>query len=353
MVPLSSPTAPVQERPAADDAIAASEDLLLEFFDFFDRSVNDVFGYIQHRTRMPEIAEEITLELYFSLLQRHRFFWWRNVIDLPTIFSMADKAIAKTAQWQQAASGMAYVRAIAEDMPGSQLEERMERARLVLNTLEQLPLQEQKVAIIRFFLRWSPAQAAAAFKMNKDAVKAAYERVLTLCTNQLNANALFHDVRADQALCAIKSVPLDPAKKAAMRVAILEKFRTAQLSSLRYVMPVAALLLVVTTATSGIGYVAVEPLSAQKSIRTAAAAESLLLDDERTLVASLSRAEQTSRSLAASFAERDIANIALDLTGPAIDEQVALEYDVYTTLRSFSTQALFSLRRAIPSMSLL
>ena len=90
MAPLQKPS---DNRPAVDDAVAISEDLLFEFFDFFDHSIDDVYAYIVHRTRVPEIAEDITLKLYFSLLQRQRFFWWRSRINLPELFLMADKAI--------------------------------------------------------------------------------------------------------------------------------------------------------------------------------------------------------------------------------------------------------------------
>src|SRR3989344_2597749 len=343
------PTSPKAERGtlrknhmAADDTLAASEDLLFEFFDFFDRTVDDVYSYIKHRTRVPEIAEDITLKLYFSLLQRQRFFWWRNATQLPDLFSLADKSIAGVVQWQEAANGNEYMKEIARYMPGENEEEMMERTGLLLRALKRLPLREQKMAVIRFFLQWPAAKTAELFSMKKDIVEKAYEITLHHFISQLESEPAFRELSVEKVLKRIHCRRLSETEKAEMRLAILEKFRAAQMSSLRYVMPVAALLLVATSLTGGLGLSVVAPVSAQSGIRTVAAAEILLLDEKRDIRNTLDSAERKSRALAAAFAERDLAYISIDLAKPVIKQQLELEENVYTTIEKLKAESLLS-----------
>ena len=318
--------------PAFDDALAASEDLLIEFFDFFDHTIGDVYAYIKHLTRAPEIAEDITLKLYFSLLQRRRFFWWRKQADKSQIFTMADKAIGNAIKWQEAASGDAYLREISRTMPGGTEEEKMDAGREFLHVFRNLSLKEQKMAIILFFLRWPKKRVCKVFDAEWNAVEGAHKSLLSQ----------FEGVSGEKILDNIHCVPISEAKKAEMRIAILNKFRTAQLSSLRYVMPVASILLLVTTFVSGVGYLAVDPVSSGAQVRKMAAAETLLLQTQKDTLNILAHAEQKSRGVAQTYARQEMANIALDLAGPAIDAQIELEYEVYTTLKNMSARAAVS-----------
>ena len=157
--------------PAFDDSLAASEDLLIEFFDFFDRTVDDVYAYIKHRTRVPEVAEDITLKLYFSLLQRRRFFWWRKRADQSQIFTMADKAIGGGMQWQEAASGDAYAKEIARSMPGDTDEEKLIASQALLKAFRNMSQREQKMAIILFFLKWPLKKVCEVYDADKRSVE--------------------------------------------------------------------------------------------------------------------------------------------------------------------------------------
>jgi len=335
-------TAPQGTRPSADDSVAASEDLLFDFFDFFDRTIDDVFSYVEHRTRVRESAEDITLKLYFSLLQRQRFFWWRSKLNLPELFAMADTAIAGVVQWQEAAGGDLYAREIARTMPGNTEEEMLERANLILKALRKLPLREQKMAVIRFFLKWSTRKTAAAFALRTEVVEKAYEITLHHFIEQLEKEEAFRELSVEQTLGRIHPKMLSPEEKAKFRVAILEKFRAAQMSSLRYVMPVAAFLLVATTVAGGAGTLITDPLSAGKGIRTVAAAQVLLLSEKRDLRDTIIQAEETSHALAATFAEKDLALLSVNLLPPAIRQQLATETKVYRTIRDLQRQTILS-----------
>lgn len=328
--------------PSADDSVAASEDLLFDFFDFFDRTIDDVFSYIEHRTRVRELAEDITLKLYFSLLQRQRFFWWRSKLNLPELFAMADTAIAGVVQWQEAAAGDAYVREIARTMPGGAEEQMLERANLILRALRKLSLREQKMAVIRFFLKWSTRKTAAAFALRTEVVEKAYEITLHHFIAQLEKEDAFRELSVEQTLSRIHVRTLSLEDKARLRVGILEKFRAAQMSSLRYVMPVAAFLLIATTVLGGTGVLTIEPLSAGKGIRTVAAAQVLLLSEEHELRDTIIQAEEKIHALAATFAEKDLALLSMNLLPPAIDQQLTTEKEIYDAIRDLQQQKFLS-----------
>lgn len=336
--------------PAFDDSLAASEDLLIEFFDFFDRTVEDVYAYIKHRTRAPELAEDITLKLYFSLLQRRRFFWWRKRADQSQIFTMADKAIGSAMQWQEAASGDAYAREIARSMPGSTDEEKLSASQTLLKAFRNISQREQKMAIILFFLRWPIKKVCEIYDADKKSVEDSHSALIHKLSTELKGESLLQENTMSSILDRVRCVPIDESKKAELRVAILNKFRTAQLSSLRYVMPVAAILLLVTTGVSGIGYVSVSPLSAQKQVRTMAAAETLLLQTQKDTLNILAHAEEVSTGVASTYAKREVANIALDLAAPAIDEQIELEYEIYNSIKDMGRKAVSGIIKGIVAL---
>lgn len=336
-------TAPRGTKPAMDDSVAASEDLLFDFFDFFDRTIDDVYSYIEHRTRVRETAEDITLTLYFSLLQRQRFFWWRSRLNLPELFAMADKAIAGVVQWQEAAGGDFYAREIARTLPGSAPEEMLERANLILRALRKLPLREQKMAVIRFFLKWPVRKTAIAFNLRTEVVEKAYEITLHHFIEQLEKEDAFREMSVEQTLNRIHGRALTPEEKAMLRVAILEKFRAAQMSSLRYVMPVAAFLLVATTLIGGTaGTLMIEPLSAGRGVRSVAAANVLLLSEERGLRDAIARVDEKSHGVAAAFAEKDLALLSMNILPFAITQQLTTEERMYDTIRNLQRQSGFS-----------
>jgi DNA-directed RNA polymerase specialized sigma24 family protein len=320
-----------------DDSIATSDDLLFDFFDFFDSTVDDVYTYILHRTRNQAVAEEITLDVYYSLLQRRRFLWWRNVAEIATLLPVAEKAIAAMPSWSEKELEDLYMEELGQCVPDAKEEATLRKLEAVKNAIKELPVKEQCIAIMRFFLRWKPEKAALIAQKSVAAVEKIYESVLHSLIQFLGSQDVFREVSVEAFLRLISCPPLASEAKARLRVAILEKYRAGQMSNVRFAVPVAALLLVGYTAFSTL---LLPPISGRGITRQIAAMEVLILKQERDYRDAFLKFESTYRTYTAHFAEKDLARITVDFLPQAIVQQVELEDTVNTALRELGTRPL-------------
>ena len=316
------PGSPVHESPSY------STDELFDFFDFFDKTVEDVYAYILHCTRVAGLAADITLSVYFSLLQRRRFFWWKNIIQLSTVLALADKAIASMRAWEEEATGHDYIEALLRCMPEEQGTQTVEQMRLLFHALKQLPLREQRMAVLALFLHWPAEKTALVTGREKENIRKEYEAIMEILIATLGKESMFQNTNIRQLLEKIHCPVLPETKKASLRVALLERCRAAQMSSLRFALPIASLLIVASGVVGCILLVStflVEPLSLRAPLEEIAAVEVLLLDQEVAVRDAFLASERHLRSIAAEQALPDVARISLRLAPLAAREQLSQE----------------------------
>lgn len=312
----------------AEPGAGYSVDELFDFFDFFDKSVEDVYSYVLHCTRVPELASDITLSVYFSLLQRRRVLFWKNVVQLSTLMALADRAIGSMQKWEEEAMGTSYLEELLRCSWDGKEKGTLERMRLVLRALKKLPLREQKMAVLQYFLRWGAAKTASIMGKTKQSVERDYSIVENLLMEELQKEQAFQGVHVRDVLRSLHCPPLENSRKTALRVALLERCRSAQMSSLRFVVPMAA-------SSAFLGCVLIfamfllQPLSAQDTLRQIAAVEVLVASREIEARDAFLSAEQTLRGIAAHYGQKDLAQIVLALTPHAIAKQLEQE----TTIR--------------------
>ena len=248
--------APVS-APSRDD-MEESEDMLFDFFDFFDRTASDLYAYVINRIGEEKTTEDIVADLYFSLMQRRRFFWWRKVVQISTLLLIADKKIRS---------------------------------------------------------------------MDK--------------TKKSMKSEVFDETSLESFLSNINPVSLSEGKKAQMRVQLLQRYRDSQMSSIKF-MPALA------TASAAVGCFMIfssafiEPVSTKSTSKQVAAAQVLLMNNQIEYHKTFTAAEDDIKSIAANFAEKDLAKITLDLVPQALQIQIKQEKEMNILLRKMSKKALFS-----------
>ena len=325
------------------DDIAAAEDILFDFFDLFDKTIDDVHAYILHRVCSPEIAEDITLSVYFSLLQRRRFFWWRSAVTLSMILSLVDKSISASRSWEVDSMNAQYLKEFLQCVPNRQNTQTRDRVRLILDVLKGLPTKQQQIAIFRFLLHWDTEKTSEVLERDESKIEKEYEAVLRQFIQHVGEDPLFAETGVQSFFESITCAKMDKSQKATLRIALLEKYRSAQLSNMQFVMPVTALLFVATTFLGSYAVYSTKylpPVSAQASLQQTNAVAVLLLGKELEYRDALVGAEQDIRGMAAHFAQKDLARISLELAPYAIQEQITLEKNVRRSLKKISIRAL-------------
>lgn len=230
------------------ESLEGAEDVLFDFFDFFDRTVDNTYARILRETNSPQLAEDILVDSYFSLLRRRRFLFWKKGAEEAALTSLIDAAIGAV-------------------------------------------LKKQVM-------------------------------VLTNIPRSLSTGTLPKD------------------RKAELRMTLLTKYRRARMTTVQFVMPIAAMstvagcFLVFSTTF-------LTPVSAQGTLKRIAAAEVLLTEQELAYKEVLSASERDLQGVAAHFAERDLAHITVALAPYALTQQVNLEQEVEGTLWRLGTRSFF------------
>jgi len=319
------------------DPSSYSVDELYEFFDFFDKTVEDLYSYILHRTRAPDKAEEMTLDVYFSLLKRQKFFWWKNATQLSTAFALADKAIETMAPWNEAAEGGRYLQELIGCVPKDRKERENvpERMNTIFHALRKLPLREQRMAVLHVFLHWPAAKTAQIVGRSRESIQKEYDAIMSLLCNELQKEPSL----AHQDVCDVLNILFCPvlreSKKRSMRLNLLERCRTNPMSSMRFALPIGTLVLLFGVLGTSL---VVPSLPASASVRTLAAAELLLMSQEVEYRNVFLEAEGTLRGIVAHYAEGDLADLSVQLAYPATTLHLAQDQEVRTILEKLKAK---------------
>lgn len=340
----SSPAAPGGAPQSGDHLAGYSVDELYDFFDFFDKTVEDVYAYVLHCTRVPELASDITLNIYFALMQRRKFFWWKNVVQISTVLALADKEIASMRKWEEEATGSSYLEELLRCSGQKMTTEQM---RFFLHALRALPIREQRMATLFFFLHWSAKKTASVIGRDAQTVEREYAAIGNAVSAELLRETAFQGMNVRQMLSLLRCSPVEESKKTALRLALLDRCRAAQVSSMRYLIPVASFLIVTTTLV-GFSTMFLTPLSAKSTLEQIAAVEVLLLDRERTDRDTLLAAEEHLRGMGLYYAQRDLALVTMDLAPYAVEKQRKQDQEISDSLRKLGMTSL-TLAAFLPS----
>ncbi|MEK7137523.1 MAG: hypothetical protein AAB853_04540 [Patescibacteria group bacterium] len=298
---------------------------LKDFFAFFEKTVDAVYAYMLHCTRVPDAASELTLNVYFSLLQRRRFFWWKTNVSLAMVLALADKEMGGLPAWQEQATGYNYTEELLHCVQGSAERQRM---RHLLQVLRKLPVREQRLAVLCFFLRWSSAKIASVYGKTEAAVEREVGQIGALLCEQLRVEEGKDQGRgpAPDEVCGVLTLircpELSAEQKNAFRVALLERCQTMPMSSMRFAMPLGALLVFLSIFLATF----LSPAPPERStFEQIAAIEVLLLSQEMETRNTFIAAEQDLRGIAASSAQGDVLRMSLRLAPLAAAEQLQEE----------------------------
>lgn len=313
---------------------------LAEFIEFFEKTVDEIYAYILHCTRVPDAAAELTLTVYFALLQRRRFFWWRTSASMAMVLALADKEMAALPAWQEQATGYGYAEELLRCVQGSAERQRM---RHLLQGLRKLPVRQQRLAVLRFFLRWNTTKIAAVFGKTKDLVEKEVEQIGALLCEELKAEerkdlgGLPAPEEACGVLTLIRCPALPPDRKSAFRMALLERCQTMPMSSMRFAVPMGAAVLVLSIFLATFLF---PPPTARSTFEQIAAIEVLLLGQEMEARNAFVAAEQDLRGIAAFYAQEDALRISLRLAPLAAAAQVEEEKKITEILKLLGESAL-------------
>jgi DNA-directed RNA polymerase specialized sigma24 family protein len=312
------------EAPSAEQTTFATSQLA-GFVDFFEKTVDTVYAYILHGTRVPDAAAELTLNVYFSLLQRQRFLWWRTNTSLAMILAIADREMAGLPAWQEQATGYGYIEELLHCVQGTAERQRM---RHLLQGLRKLPVREQRLAILTFFLHWSAEKIAMVFGKKTPQMEKEVEQLAALLCEQLKVEERKDrgGMPVPEEVCGVLSVircpELPTERKNAFRMALLERCQTMPMSSMRFAIPLGAAVFLLGIFISTFLF---PRLSARGTFERIAAVEVLLLSQEIEARNTFVAAEQDLRGIAASSAQGDVLRMSLRLAPLAAAEQLQEE----------------------------
>ena len=323
-----------------------SEDSLSDFFDFFDYTVDQIHAYILHRTHMPDVSMEITMNVYFLLLRRRRFFWWRNVTDISILMPVVEKVIAHMPKWRGEILSESYIEELRQCVPNDNVETNLQKLEEVVQAIKGLPVKEQRIAIMCFFLHWKPAYVAEILGKNVSAIEKTYEAILNQLIDILGEKDVFHKINVHKFLEQISCPSLESDFKSDICTSIMEKDRAGQMSNIRLLAPVVAALLIVSSAFVGSAFI-IEPQSLDESITQIAAAQVIILSEPMESLKTLRIVEENIQSITAYAVEKQISAMSVELASFALKEQLRQRKEVNKILEDMDARLLLSAKQSI------
>lgn len=313
---------------------------LPEFIDFFEKTVDEIHAYILHCTRVPDAAEEMTLAVYFALLQRRRFFWWRTGASMTMLLALADREMAALPTWQEQATGQGYVEELLRCVQSDAERRRMRR---LLQELRKLPVREQRLAVLHFFLRWNATNIAAVCGKTKDLLERELEQIGALLCEGLKAEERKDagGLPASEEVCGIlmliRRPELSADRRNAFRMALLERCQTMPMSSMRFAVPAGVMVLALGIFLAAFLF---PPPTTRGTFEQIAAIEVLLLSQEVEARNTFVAAERDLRGIAAFHAQGDALRLSLRLAPLAAAAQLEEEEKLGAILKMFGESAL-------------
>jgi|GEM_PF-1211225 hypothetical protein len=145
------------------DDMESSEDMVFDFFDFFDRTIDDLYAYSLNRLKDNALAEENIISVYFSLMKRRRFFWWNKTMNVSTLLLIADKQILSTGNNLTSMKKQIFDEASLESFLGTIDQEKLDNAKKAkIRTLLLEKYRESQLSSTRFIQATAGLTAAAA-----------------------------------------------------------------------------------------------------------------------------------------------------------------------------------------------
>src|SRR5262249_54868013 len=164
-----APQAPAAATPSAGDderlLIEAAQRDPLRFADLYERHFDRVYAFIARRAAGRADAEDLTAEVFHRALANVGRFEWRGSPFVAWLLRIARNALAD--RWQQAASERAPVPADAGDgIPAD-----VDRRAMLSELVSRLPLDQQRVVVLRFIEQRSVREIAQELRRTEGAVK--------------------------------------------------------------------------------------------------------------------------------------------------------------------------------------
>jgi len=299
---------------------------------FFYSTVDSLYTFLLFRTRTPKLAQDITVDLYRTLSMSKWLSWKRESYTIRALFRIAEKRARSVQPWQEESQS---IEQSAEYMRFASGKE--DKFRVLLNIIRNMPQEQQNMSVMYFFLRWSPESIAKIIGEDQERIKQMIDYAVSYVQSQLRSNPLFSGNDEISFISGISPIVLDDNIKMNLRNRILQVIpRVSRYSPILYSVPAIAFISTII-GFAVISMYAIEPQSLKTEIRSLAAVEMLITNQEKEIFEVAKQIEEDIRGIAAFYAKEDIALIAIELASHAVSRQNSQEKEAGKILEQLDT----------------
>ncbi|OGG58261.1 hypothetical protein A2765_05390 [Candidatus Kaiserbacteria bacterium RIFCSPHIGHO2_01_FULL_56_24] len=301
----------------------------------FDETVKDVYAYLLHVTSSPQLAVDLTIEVYISLQRQWLSSWWRGEATSVDVLCAALSAAQSVATWRRAAAGSAYLGEVAThvNLPDSE-----RKVRALHRLIAELPQRDRELWILRYFCTWKPADIAKALRKSEEDIvaecMALYTKVVAWCETDHELGG----VNLQELCTTIQMNVLPDVTRAKLRVSILGvlEHRDARLPKVTIVFTAP---LLIPASLMALMFL-ISPVSLHHARHDADVAGALLAQDVLQIRDTLQITEAMLRGVAAEKMLPEVAKLSTELSVYALRAHLEEEEETNAILEKLKGNAL-------------
>ena len=163
----------------------ADERLLIEaaqqdparFGDLYELNFERVYAYVMKRVQDRAEAEDVTADVFHQALANLKRFEWRGIPFAAWLFRIAANLMSD--RWQRSGRETQDDAALESAQVGPAEIEEVERRATLFRLVENLPVEQKRVVVLRFVEQKSIKEVASAIRKTEGAVKQLQFRALS------------------------------------------------------------------------------------------------------------------------------------------------------------------------------
>ncbi len=312
---------------------ASAKENLLELF---QRTAADVYIFLLYGTQNPDLARDLTVDVFSLLLRRQRALWWRKDLLSPaTAIKTARKLMRKASRWRLRSAGGGVLEELIKKGHG-QSPEQIKQLMSLHNTVVQLPIEQREIAVLGILLKWSTEDLQKLYGEEMVDIERRHEEIRnSVLRNVLQGQQLVGSKHTDELSDNLMDVMLSDSTLNVLKDALLVRLENSSAMLPLRSFAIVAMLLLLPIPLLLAPLLIPAPLGAE--IKQTAALELILAEEVYSYDRALVQVEESLEGISAHIAMQDVEQIAVELAVYAMEEFSSDQDELELILKGLKT----------------
>ena len=295
---------------------ASAKDNLLELF---QNTATDVYIFILYGTRNPDLARDLTVDVFSLLLRRQKALWWRKDLLSPVkAIKTARKLMRRSSRWRLRSAVGGPLDELIKNAHGK-TPEQIKQVVSLHNAVMQLPTEQREIAVLGIILKWSSDDLQKLYGEEVIDIERRHGEIRnSVLRSALKGQQMIGNKHADELSENLINTLLVDSIMSTLKDALLIRLESSSAMLPLRSFSVVALLLLLPIALFSVSLLIPAPLA--EEVKQTAALELILAEEVYSYDRAMAQVEESLKGVSAHIAMQDVEKIAVELAAYALEE---------------------------------